>query len=238
MNHYVMLGHNHLFGDFVEIVHANGGILKKIVQNIPEPIHARRLNLEERLAKLSSPTRNSKGVNQYYPIEVEQLENFIPSEEDLHFIGFTGSCVEDFQHQLSSRHAITFPPLIHPSAIISPSACILPGAVIHAGAIIASGVSIGEHVSINKGVIIGHDTSIGAYSILQPGVRVAGHVNIGKAAYIGIGAVIIEDCVVGEGAKIGAGAVVIDDVRPATLVAGVPAVFKKDLKEQEIFPSS
>jgi sugar O-acyltransferase (sialic acid O-acetyltransferase NeuD family) len=230
MNHYVMLGHNHLFGDFVEIIHANGGILKKVVQNLPEPIHERRLSLQQRLARLAEPESNPQAVNRRFPIEVEQLDSFIPCEDDLHFIGFTGSGVEGFRQQLLRRHSITLPPLIHPTAVIAASASILPGAVIHAGAIIASGVSIGEHASINKGAIIGHDTSIGAFSVIQPGVRIAGHVVIGKAAYIGIGAVIIEDLFVGEHAKIAAGAVVIDDVRQATLVAGVPAVFKKDLE--------
>jgi sugar O-acyltransferase (sialic acid O-acetyltransferase NeuD family) len=238
MNHYVMLGHNHLFGDFVEIIHANGGLLKKVVQNIPEHIHERRLSLGDRINKLASPARNSNGVNHFHPVEVEPLESFIPSLNDLHFIGFTGSGVEGFQHQLLARHAITFPPLIHPTAIISPSARIDPGAVIHAGAIVASGVHIGEHVSINKGVIVGHDTSVGPFAVIQPGVRIAGHVNIGKAAYVGIGAVIIEDCIVGDQAKIAAGAVVIDDVCYATLVAGVPAMFKRQLDAAANLPST
>jgi hypothetical protein len=46
MKKYVMFGHNNLLGDFIEIIHANDGILTKIVQNVTEPIYSNRPTLK------------------------------------------------------------------------------------------------------------------------------------------------------------------------------------------------
>jgi hypothetical protein len=49
MKKYVMFGHNNLFGDLFEIIHANDGVLTKIVQNRKEPCYPNRPGLRARL---------------------------------------------------------------------------------------------------------------------------------------------------------------------------------------------
>jgi acetyltransferase-like isoleucine patch superfamily enzyme len=53
-------------------------------------------------------------------------------------------------------------------------------------------------------------------------------VRIGAGADIGVNAVILPGVTVGRGAIVGAGAVVIEDVKPFSIVAGVPARFIRE----------
>ena len=235
MEKYVMFGHNHLLGDWIEIIHANGGILTKIVQNIPEIAHPNRLTLQKRLSRLQDGHYNAQGINQFHPVEIQPLEDFVPQADEHYMIGFPGFKQATLQHYLDTTFDLRFANLIHPTAIVSPTAQLATGVIINAGSIIASGVSVGEHVAINKGVIVGHDTTLSRYAILQPGVKLAGHINVGYGCVIGIGAVVIEDITIGNFSMIAAGAVVIKDVPDHTLVAGVPATVKKEINlEQKI----
>ncbi len=67
------------------------------------------------------------------------------------------------------------------------------------------------------------------FAELCPGVSVAGNCKIGNNVFIGTNSTIIPNIIIGENAVIAAGAVVIRDVPANTLVAGVPAVLKKNL---------
>ena len=53
-------------------------------------------------------------------------------------------------------------------------------------------------------------------------------VRIGAGADIGMNAIILPGVTVGPGAIVGAGAVVIEDVKPYSIVAGVPARFIRE----------
>lgn len=121
-----------------------------------------------------------------------------------------------------------FPNLIHPSAVILPGAVLGEGTVISAGVIVAARATLGRHVFCNRGVRIGHHTRIGDFATLQPGANVAGLIEVGEAAYIGMGAIVTERLSIGGGATVAAGAVVRRDVAPHTMVAGNPAVVKKE----------
>lgn len=230
---YVMFGHNNLLGDFIEIIHYNDGILTKIVQNIPEPHYPNRPTLNERLSNLKNNLSNPQNINDGFSVEICQLADFTPEDGELYLIGFPGFKMNALVQELKTKFQLKFTTIIHPSAIISPSAQIGEGVIINAGSIIASGVKIHDHVAINKGVIVGHDTEIKKYSVIQPGVKVGGHVVINTGATLGIGSVVIEDITIGGYSFIAAGAVVIQDVPARTLVAGVPAIEKKQINCQQ-----
>lgn len=226
-----MFGHNNLLGDIIEIIHHNDGILTKIVQNIPEPNYPNRLNLKERLSNLGSNLTNPQNINHNFPIKICQLSDFIPEEKEHYIIGFPGFKMHPLVQELKTKFQLKFTTIIHPTAIISPTAQIGEGVIINAGTIIASGVKIHDHVAINKGVIVGHDTEIKKYSVIQPGVKIGGHVVINTGAILGIGSVIIEDLNIGEYSYVAAGAVVTKDVAQSVLVAGIPAIYKKNINQ-------
>lgn len=88
------------------------------------------------------------------------------------------------------------------------------------------GITIEDGVMIAPGVTIltvNHDLKDHCILIPIP-------VTIKKNAWIGADVTICPGVVVGEGAVIGAGAVVTKDVRPYTVVAGIPAKFIKNIE--------
>lgn len=224
---YVMLGHSHIIGDLIEIIHANNGILTKIVQNIAEPEYSGRPSLKQRLERLQNTNFNRNGVNQFTPICIQSLDDFTPQKDEKYIIGFTGFKMLKLVQYLNQNFGIKFIPLIHPSAIIAPNAHISAGSIIQAGVIIASGVQLKEHTFINKGVKIDSNTTIGSFASLAPGSVVGQNTLIETGVVLGIGSVILNELVVHEYSMVAAGATVVDDVPSNTLVAGIPAIIKK-----------
>jgi sugar O-acyltransferase (sialic acid O-acetyltransferase NeuD family) len=217
---YIMFGHNRLVGDFTELIHACGGELHTVVQNIPEERIAGSPTLAERLPRIAAMQDGRMP-------RVIWLDDFAPLEDALYLIGFTGYRMQPLLEQLNGKFSLSFSKLVHPSAVMATSACISDGCCVNAGAVIASNAYLGEHVFINRAASIGHDTHIGRFSVVQPGANLAGHVTVGEGALIGIGATVIEDRSIGHHAVVAAGAVVTRDVEPGVMVAGVPAVPKK-----------
>lgn len=94
-------------------------------------------------------------------------------------------------------------------------------------AVISNEVRIGKGVLIYFGSIITHDVTIGDFAEIAPGVTLLGRCSIGKRSFVGSHATILPDVNVGENVIIAAGAVVTKDVPDNCMVAGMPAVIKK-----------
>jgi len=104
------------------------------------------------------------------------------------------------------------------------------GCNIMTGVIITSDVSIGKGCLINLNCTIGHDCVIGKFVELSPNVNVSGNCTIGNYSNIGTGAVILPKITIGKNVIVAAGAVVTKSVPDNCMVAGVPAVIKKQLE--------
>eukprot|EP00933_Yihiella_yeosuensis_P078325 TRINITY_DN8965_c0_g1_i1.p1 TRINITY_DN8965_c0_g1~~TRINITY_DN8965_c0_g1_i1.p1 ORF type:complete len:249 (+),score=47.72 TRINITY_DN8965_c0_g1_i1:58-747(+) len=124
--------------------------------------------------------------------------------------------------------------VVHPSAVISQHAEIGPGCQVSARAVIQVGAKIGKGVIIASGSIIEHDCKIGDFAQVCPGVTMTGRISIGPGAFIGAGSTILPNVKIGEQALVAAGSVVISDVGARTMVAGNPAVPKREVREDEI----
>lgn len=90
-------------------------------------------------------------------------------------------------------------------------------------------------VQIGSNCDIGHEVSfitgsheIGASS-RRAGVGLAGSIEIGDGCWIGARTTVLGNVKIGQGCIIAAGSVVTKDVPANTLVAGVPAVIKREL---------
>lgn len=109
------------------------------------------------------------------------------------------------------------------------------GIQISSGCNILSGVKISNDVGIGKGTmvyynsVITHDVKIGEFCEISPSVNILGRVHIGNFVSIGAGSVIFPDVVIGSNSVIAAGAVVRNNVPANVMVAGIPAVVKKEL---------
>lgn len=120
---------------------------------------------------------------------------------------------------------ITFPSLIHPTAIIADPGNIKigQGCIICAGTILTTDISIKDFVTLNLQCTVGHDTIIEAYSAFMPSVNISGEVIVGRGVYVGTGAKIINQIEIGEYTIVGAGAVVAKSLPANCTAVGVPA---------------
>lgn len=97
----------------------------------------------------------------------------------------------------------------------------LYNSVVPASAVIGSGTKFsygGIGVILHERAVIGKRCKIGQGANISGKCR-----SIGDDVYISAGAKIVGRCRIGSASIIGANAVVMDDVRPLSIVAGVPA---------------
>jgi UDP-perosamine 4-acetyltransferase len=120
--------------------------------------------------------------------------------------------------------------LIHPRSSVSQlDMDIGEGLQALAGSVINPSVSIGDNVLVNTHAVVEHDCTIGSHTHVASGAIICGGCLVGEHVHIGAGAVIKQGITIGSGSVIASGAVVIDDVKPYSLLAGVPAKVKRML---------
>jgi maltose O-acetyltransferase len=90
-------------------------------------------------------------------------------------------------------------------------------------------VIMGDDVMLGPGVLISTATHPLDVAKRKKGIETAHAITIGNNVWVGMGAKILPGVNIGDNAVIGAGAVVNKDVAANTMVAGVPAVFVKDV---------
>ncbi len=85
------------------------------------------------------------------------------------------------------------------------------------------------HIDPGYPVVIGHDVTVAHHAVIHG-------CTIEDLSLIGIGAIVLNGAVIKEGSVVGSGAVVREGqvVGPYHLVAGVPALLKKELDESII----
>lgn len=102
------------------------------------------------------------------------------------------------------------------------------GVSITAGCIFTVNAVVDDFSIVNIGCTISHDVIIGKHVNICPGVHIAGKVIIEDEVFIGTGATIIPGVHIGKGSVIAAGAAVTRNVEPGDMVAGVPAISRKN----------
>ncbi len=224
MKRYVMFGTHPLFGDFVDAIHACGGILTRVVRNVEEPPRVPGQRFEDRLDNYHAWLER-QGIR--HRVEVLMLCDFRPQAGEEFLFGFRGPKLLPLREDLRMRFGLSFTVIVHPGAYVSPMARLEEGVFVGAGSLIGTNVRIDEFTFINRGAIIEHDCNVGPCVIVGPSAAVASSVRIGAGAILGIGATVLEKLSIGEDSYVAGGAVVLKDVPPHVMVAGVPAVEKK-----------
>ena len=123
----------------------------------------------------------------------------------------------------AARHGLSFPAIVHPSALVSPSARLDDGCVVMARAVIGAGAWVGELAIVNSGAVVEHDNRIGRAAHVASGCALAGTVTVGARAMLGVGCAVRPDITIGDDATVGAGGAVVADVPAGETVGGVPA---------------
>jgi sugar O-acyltransferase (sialic acid O-acetyltransferase NeuD family) len=199
-----------------------GGHAKGIIEIL-------RLNQDFEIVGLLDPKQELHGLD-ILGVPVMGGDNLLPKlkqEGVQHFFIGLGGVGDNSPRrdlfEMAIRHELSPVDVIHPQAIISPSAVVGAGCVILAGAVVNSSARIGENVILNTNAVLEHDCDIENHAHIATGAILAGAVHVADAVHIGVGAVVKQSISIGRNAIVGAGAVVVKDVRPNTIVVGVPA---------------
>ncbi len=138
------------------------------------------------------------------------------------FIAIGNNVVREQVFKKFQEKEITFPVLIHPSAIVDETVKIGRGTVVMANAVINVGTTIGKNCIINTGSTVDHDCILEDYVHVSPGVHVAGTVHLGKRTWLGIGSSIINNINICDDVIVGAGTTVINHIDSSGKYVGMP----------------
>lgn len=97
-------------------------------------------------------------------------------------------------------------------------------------------IDIGSDVTVSMNVTILTHMDVGEIPLAKQYPSKTGKVTIKENTFIGTGAIILCGVTIGEGAVVGAGAVVTKDVRPGSVVVGVPAAEVKNMEDLIVKP--
>lgn len=224
MKKFVMFGQNPLFGDYADLIHAMGGRLSRVVVNVPDPPRENQKSFADRLAEYNGWLAANGDPT---PVQVVELEDFVPDPEETAVLGFRGLSSRPLRERLKQEFGIKFPPLIHPTAFISPMSEVGEGTIVGSLANMGSFARIGAFGVLNRCASMGHDTIAGDDVDISPNATLGSNIRVEDGVRVGINSTVIEHLTLGEYCYVAAGAAVIRDVPPGVIVAGVPAVVKK-----------
>ena len=171
---------------------------------------------------------NAKGIGNY-PLYFEQetpLEHIVSYYDELIVaLGDNKTRLNLTEKYMSA--GINLATIIHPNASVSKFATVHCGTVICTNAVIGPFAVLGKANVISIGGIVAHDCRFEDGVRISPNAVVAGTCEIGKNTWVCIGAQVANNIRIGINSVVGAGAVVLKDVPDNVLVAGIPAIIKK-----------
>lgn len=161
---------------------------------------------------------------------IEEASNYFKTVDNRFTIGIGNPLLRKQLYDKFAALGGKFISTISPFAIIgSYEVKIGVGTNVLTGAVFSNSTSIGVGCIVYYNSIITHDCEIGNFVEISPNVILLGRCKIGSYTQIGANVTILPDIKIGINVIIAAGAVVTKDVQNNCMVAGIPAVIKKEL---------
>lgn len=177
---------------------------------------------------LDSDSHALDGFEGYPPI-LESVESYDPSSDDV-FACALGDPAQKMKYvNIVRSKGGKFISIVHPTAYVGKNVKIGNGCIVCPHSSITNDTTLQDHVIVNVNASLSHDGVYGEGSTISPGCNIAGRCSVGARSFVGIGAVLIPDVALGEGVVVAAGSVVTKPFSEKVLVAGVPAVVKKNV---------
>lgn len=120
--------------------------------------------------------------------------------------------------------------IIAKTALVSKHSKLGLGLNIMSFAFISNSVKIGNGCLINSYAKIHHDCVLGEFTEISPNVTILGNSVIGNYCFIGASATILPKIKIGNNVIVAAGSVVTKNIPDNCMVAGVPAIIKKQIE--------
>ncbi len=131
---------------------------------------------------------------------------------------------ESISSRLEANSHLSFPSIIHPSAILdSDLVSIDSGCFVAAGVVLSPGVHLKRFALVNILSSLAHDVKLGPYSVVNPHANVSGSVTTGKRVLIGASAVVHQGLILADDSILGMGAVLTRNTKPNASYFGNPA---------------
>lgn len=160
----------------------------------------------------------------------EEVSNYFKIKDRRFTIGIGSCSLRKKMHDHFLALGGVFSSTISPQAHIGHhDVTIGEGCNIMTGSVVSNDVHLGQGVLVYFNVNVTHDVYVGDFTEISPGATLLGRCHIGGFCSIGSHATILPDIRIGTNVVVAAGAVVTKDVPDNCLVAGVPAVVKKQL---------
>jgi sugar O-acyltransferase (sialic acid O-acetyltransferase NeuD family) len=200
------------------IIVGAGGFARELRQFVPGSFPSKEFRLK---GFLSNNLHDLDPYKLPEPI-LGDPEDYVPTANDRFLVA-----IGNVEHRrriiegLKERGGV-FLTFIHPSAYIDPSAALGEGCIVYPFVCIMNRARLANFVTMNIYSSAGHDTQIGSYCNLSPYATMNGFSSLEEDVVLGTHSTILPSHRVGRWSKVSANSVVTTDVRPNTLVFGVP----------------
>jgi sugar O-acyltransferase (sialic acid O-acetyltransferase NeuD family) len=200
------------------IIVGAGGFARELRQFVPAGFPSDQFRLR---GFLSNNPRDLDLYNLPEPI-LGDPEEYVPAANDRFLVA-----IGNVEHrrrivEVLKERGGAFLTFIHPSAYIDPSATLGEGCVIYPFVCVMNRARVADFVTMNIYSSAGHDTQIDSYCNLSPYATMNGFSVLQEGVVLGTHSTILASHRVGRDSKVSANSVVTSDVRPNTLVYGVP----------------
>lgn len=148
-------------------------------------------------------------------------------------IGDNHNRLQIARRALSLAPGLSFPAILHPTAVVARSVTLGQGVVMLARAVANAGARLGDFALLNTGAIAEHDVELGVGASLAPGAIAAGWARLGEGAAVMMGAMVREKCHIGDHALVGMGSIVTADLPSGAVAWGNPARLQRTRNSDE-----